>query len=399
MSAKTSPLFNWLVIVIVVVAIFIYVPYFAERIGYKKTSGEVSAYENLLASMKKGDTLSPLFHAVSKTVMPAVVVVQVSERVAYQPETSPDMNDFLRWFFGQQGPSGQSAPQAPPKYLYKHGLGSGIIVDADKGYILTNWHVVHGADTVIVTLADGRNYSTQWVRTDSRSDLAVIKIDAPDLISVPLGNSDKIQVGDWVLAVGAPEGLPQTVTAGIISAKGRTTSDGRQTFLQTDAAINPGNSGGPLANMMGQVIGVNTAIISPVGANEGIGLVIPSNTAKIVMKQLIEKGKVTRGYLGIEIQDVNDQKAKTLNLPNSKGALVVKVTAGSPAEKAGLMPNDFILSVNGKETSDNFELLNEVTSLEPGRKAAIEIYRKGKKMTITAQIGSLPEQNPASQPG
>jgi serine protease Do len=399
MSTKTNTLFNWLVVVIVVIAILIYVPYFAERIGYKKTSGEVSAYENALASMKKGDTLSSLFHAVSKTVMPAVVVVQVSERVEYQPETSPDMNNFLRWFFGQPGSSEQPAPQAPPKYLYKRGLGSGIIVDADKGYILTNWHVVHGADTVIVTLADGRNYRTQWVRTDSRSDLAVIKIDAPDLISVLLGNSDKIQVGDWVLAVGAPEGLPHTVTAGIISAKGRTTSDGRQTFLQTDAAINPGNSGGPLANMMGRVIGVNTAIISPVGANEGIGLVIPSNTAKIVMNQLIEKGKVTRGYLGIEISDVNDQIVKNLKLPDSKGALVVKVTAGSPAEKAGLMSNDFIISVNGKETPDSFELLNEVTSLEPGQNATIEIYRKGKKMTITAQVGSLPEQNPSLQPG
>jgi serine protease Do len=396
MSMKTSSLYIWLLIAVAAIVILVYVPYFAERIGYKETSGEVRAYDNVLASMKRGDTLSPLFHAVSKTIMPAVVVVQVSERVAYQPETSPEMNNFLRWFFGQSGPSGQSAPQAPPKYLYKRGLGSGIIVDADDGYILTNWHVVHGADEVIVTLADGRNYRTQWVRADSRSDLAVIKIDADDLISAPLGNSDKVQVGDWVLAVGAPEGLPQTVTAGIISAKGRTTSDGRQTFLQTDAAINPGNSGGPLANMMGQVIGVNTAIISPVGANEGIGLVIPSNTAKIVMNQLIEKGKVTRGYLGLEIEDVNDQKAKTLNLPNSKGALVVKVTAGSPAEKAGLMPNDFIVAVDGKETPDSFELLNEVTSIEPGQNATIEIYRKGKKMTITAQIGSLPEQNPGS---
>jgi serine protease Do len=399
MSTKTNALFYWLVVVIIVIAILIYVPYFAERIGYKQTSGEVSAYENALASMKKGDTLSPLFHAVSKTVMPAVVVVQVSERVKYQPKTSPDMNDFLRHFFGQPGSSEQSAPKAPPKYLYEHGLGSGIIIDADKGYILTNWHVVHGADEVIVTLADGRNYRTQWVRSDSRSDLAVIKIDATDLISVPLGNSNKMQVGDWVLAVGAPEGLPHTVTAGIISAKGRTTSDGRQTFLQTDAAINPGNSGGPLANMLGQVIGVNTAIVSPIRANAGIGLVIPSNTAKIVMKQLIEKGKVVRGYLGIEIEDVNDQKAKSLNLPNSKGALVVKVTADSPAAKAGLMPNDFIVSVNGKETPDSFGLLNEVTSLEPGQNATIEIYRKGKKMTVTAKVGSLPQQKPPLQPG
>jgi serine protease Do len=397
MSVKTSSLYVWLLIIIAAIVILVYVPYFARHISYQETSGEVHAYETALASMKKGDALSPLFHAVSETIMPAVVVVQVSQRVAYQPQTSPDMNDFLRRFFGEPGSSGQSAPKAPPKYLYEHGLGSGIIIDADNGYILTNWHVVHSADEVIVTLADGRNYRTQWVRSDSRSDLAVIKIDATDLISAPLGNSNKMQVGDWVLAIGAPEGLTHTVTAGIISAKGRTSSDGRETFLQTDAAINPGNSGGPLANMLGQVIGVNTAIVSPVRANAGIGLVIPSNTAKMVMKQLIEKGKVVRGYLGIEIQDVNDQKAKSLNLPNSKGALVVKVTAGSPAERAGLKPNDFIVAVDGKETPDSFELLNEVTSLEPGQKATIEFYRNGQKMTVTAQIGSLPEQNPGSQ--
>jgi serine protease Do len=399
MNARTRSLFTLLVMIVMIAAILIYIPYLAGRIGYEKTSAEVSAYQNVLASMQKGDTLSPLFHAVSKTLIPAVVVVQVSKHVEVQPQQEPDMNDFLRWFFGEPGSSGPSVPQTPPQHSYQYGLGSGIIIDADKGYILTNWHVVHGADTVVVKLADGRNYKTQWVRTDSRSDLAVVKIDAPDLISVSLGNSDEMEVGDWVLAVGAPEGLPHTVTAGIISAKGRTTSDGRQTFLQTDAAINPGNSGGPLANMLGQVIGINTAIISPVRANAGIGLVIPSNTAKIVMNQLIEKGKVVRGYLGIEIKDVNDQIAKTMGLPDSKGALVVSVTPGSPAEKAGLMPNDFIVSVNGKKTADTFELLNAVTSLEPGQNATIELYRKGKKETVTVQVGSLPEQNPTSRPG
>jgi serine protease Do len=398
MDTRERSLFTWLVVVVVIAVILLYIPYLARHIGYEKTSSEVYAYKNLLASVQKGDTLSPLFRAVSKTIIPAVVVVQVIEHVENQPETSPDTNDFLRWFFSHPGSSGPSAPQAPKKHSYRYGLGSGIVIDAEKGYILTNWHVVHGADTVVVTLADGRNFRTQWVRTDSRSDLAVVKIDALDLISASLGNSDKMQVGDWVLAVGAPEGLPHTVTAGIISAKGRTTSDGRQTFLQTDAAINPGNSGGPLANMQGQVIGINTAIISPVGANEGIGLVIPSNTAKIVMKQLIEKGKVVRGYLGVEITDANDQTAKALNLPDTKGSLVVSVTPGSPAQKAGLMPNDFIVSVNGKKIADTFELLNEVTSIEPGQNAAIELYRKGKKQTVTVQVGSLPEQNLGPQP-
>jgi serine protease Do len=396
MNTKTGPSFYFLAIVLLVVAILIYIPYLVEHIVYQKSSAEAHAYRDVLASIQKGDSLSPLFHSVSKTILPAVVVVQISERIEYQPQQTPDTNDFLRWFFGQSGSSGQPAPQAPPQYLYKHGLGSGIVVDPNNGYILTNWHVVHGADTVNVMLSDGRNYKTQWVRADSRTDLAVIKIDAPDLIAAPLGNSDKVQIGDWVLAVGAPEGLPHTVTAGIISAKGRTSSDGYQTFLQTDAAINPGNSGGPLANMMGQVIGINTAIISPVGANEGIGLVIPSNTAKIVMKQLIEKGKVIRGYLGIEISDVNDQIAKKLNLPDSKGALVIKVTPGSPAEKAGLMPDDFIVSVNSKETADSFELLNEITSLEPGSSANIEFYRKGQKKTIKVLIGTMPMQNTKS---
>lgn len=389
---KKGAIFTLVIVAIVLIAIIFYIPYMVENISYRRTSGEVRAYRENLASMQKGDTLSSLYHAVSKTIRPAVVVVQVSEKVEVQPQQSPDMNNFLRWYFGQPGASQPPGPNTPPEYLYKHGLGSGIIIDANEGYILTNWHVVHGADTVNVTLPDGRTYSTKWVRSDSRSDLAVIKIDAPDLISAPLGDSSKMQTGDLVIAIGAPEGLTQTVTAGIISAKGRTSNDGYQTFLQTDAAINPGNSGGPLVNMTGHVIGVNTAIVSAAGGNEGIGLSIPSNTAKIVLNELIEKGKVTRGYLGIEIEDVNDQMAKKLELPDIKGALIVKVTPDSPAQQTGLMSGDFIVSVNGREITNSFDLLKEITSIEPGQKATIEFYRNGKKETLTAQIGTLPEQ-------
>lgn len=389
---KNSAIYTVAIIAIVLIGILFYIPYAVENISYHRTSGEVRAYQASLESIQKGDTLSPLFHAISETVKPAVVVVQVSERVEVQPQASSDTNEFLRHYFGWPLSHGPSASNTQPEYLYKHGLGSGIVIDANEGYILTNWHVVHGADTVNVTLPDGRNYSTQWVRSDSRSDLAVIKISASNLIAVPMGDSNTMRTGDIVLAIGAPEGLTHTVTAGIISATGRVSSDGYQTFLQTDAAINPGNSGGPLVNMRGQVIGVNTAIISAVGGNEGIGLSIPSNTAKVVMSQLIEKGKVTRGYLGVEIEDVNDQKAKELNLPNTKGALIVKVTPGSPAEKAGLEPNDFIFSVNGDEVSDNMDLLKAITSMEPGQKVTIEFYRKGKKDSVTAQIGTLPDQ-------
>jgi serine protease Do len=387
MNNKTGTIITLLLIIVLSITIPIYIPYLAERISYHETIGRVHAYQENLAAMQNGDGLSSLFHAVATAVVPSVVVVQVSEKVEYQPE--PDMNDFLQWYFGNGG----SPPNPQPRYYYKHGLGSGIIIDANNGYILTNWHVVNGADTVNVMLADGRNYDTQWVRTDNRTDLAIVKIEAPDLISAPLGNSNEVEIGDWVLAIGAPEGLPRTVTAGIISAKGRVTSDGKQSYLQTDAAINPGNSGGPLVNMHGQVIGINTAIVSSVGQNEGIGLVIPSNTARNVLKQLIEKGKVTRGFLGIEIKDVNDQIVKNLNLPRPEGALVVKVVAGSPAEKAGILPGDFIVNINETKISDSYGLLNTSAALETGHKAAVEFYRKSAKKTVEVQVGSMPEQN------
>ncbi len=392
---KKGAIFALFIVVFVIAAILFYIPFMIENISYHRTSGELRAYQENLAALQKGDTLSPLFHSISETIRPAVVVVQVSEKIEVQPQQEPGENDFLRWFFGGSGAPDESAPGTPPQYLYKEGLGSGIIIDANDGYILTNWHVVHSADKINVTLPDGRVYSTKWVRSDSRTDLAVIKIDASDLISAPLGDSSKMQTGDLVLAVGAPEGLPHTVTSGIISAKERTTSDGYETFLQTDAAINPGNSGGPLVNMLGQVIGVNTAIVSPVGANEGIGLSIPSNTAKIVMKQLIEKGKVTRGYIGIEIEDVNEADVKKLNLPDQHGALIVKVTPDSPAEEAGLKSDDVIVSVNGKQVSNTFDLLNDITSITPGQKATIEFYREGKKETVTIQVIKLPEQKSA----
>jgi Do/DeqQ family serine protease len=389
---KKGAIITLFITLFVIAAILFYIPYMVENINYHRTSGELRAYKENLAAMQKGDTLSPLFHSISATIRPAVVVVQVSEKIAVQPQENPDENDFLRWFFGEQGAPYSSVPNTPPEYLYKEGLGSGIIIDANQGYILTNWHVVHGADKINVTLSDGRIYSTKWVRSDSKTDLAVIKIDVPDLIAAPLGDSNKMQTGDLVLAIGAPEGLPHTVTSGIISAKGRTTSDGYETFLQTDAAINPGNSGGPLVNMLGQVIGVNTAIVSAVGANEGIGLSIPSNTAKIVMKQLIEKGKVTRGYIGIEIEDANEAIVKKLGLPNQNGALVVKVTPDSPAQAAGLKPDDFIISVNDKSISNSFDLLSDITSISPGQKATIGFYHNGKKETATVEINKLPEQ-------
>jgi len=279
----------WLV-ALTLMAVLLYLPTFIGRINYARASAEVKALRDGLPALHGKDTLSPLFRTVAASLKPAVVVIRTSERIRVQPEPVPDMRDFLRRFFGEES-GGLAAPEVParPQYYVQQGIGSGIIVDAEKGYVLTNWHVVHGAQTADVILADGRTMQAEWARADKRADLAVVKIPPDRLISVPLGDSANVHVGDCVLAFGAPEGLPQTVTSGIISAKGRMTDDGYESFLQTDAAINPGNSGGPLVDMNGHVIGVNTAIISPSGVNAGIGLAIPSNRARKIMAELISQ--------------------------------------------------------------------------------------------------------------
>jgi S1-C subfamily serine protease len=278
----------WLILLALLILLW-YLPTFVGRLSYARTSNEVKALREGLSGLRPGDTISPLFHAVAKSVKPAVVVIHTSQHIRIQPEPMPDMRGFLRRFFGEEAEGNLPAPEQParPRYYVKEGIGSGIIVDAENGYVLTNWHVVHGADIAEVILADGRRLRADWARVDEQADLAIVKIRPENLISVPMGDSSKVEVGDCVLAIGAPEDLPQTVTSGIISAKGRATEDGHESFLQTDAAINPGNSGGPLVNMNGHVIGINTAIISPVGVNAGIGLAIPSNTAKKIMAKLI----------------------------------------------------------------------------------------------------------------
>jgi S1-C subfamily serine protease len=285
----------WVAGLAVALLLFFLLPTLIGRVSYARTSAEVRAWREGMTGLERGDTLSTLFRAVAGAVKPAVVVIRTSERVQVEPE--PDMRDFLQRFFGEQSPG---TPQ--PRYYFKEGIGSGIIVDAQNGYILTNWHVVHGAQTADVLLADGRVRHAEWAKTDQKNDLAIVKIRPGELVSVPLGDSDQVDIGDWVLAIGAPEGLPQTVTAGIISAKGRNTGDGHESFLQTDAAINPGNSGGPLVDMSGRVIGINTAIISPVGVNAGIGLAIPSNIARKVMARLTGSAPPTAENSNVSVE-------------------------------------------------------------------------------------------------
>ncbi|MCE5326931.1 MAG: Do family serine endopeptidase [Planctomycetaceae bacterium] len=385
------------------------VPAYVSKIAYAVESGQTQALRDQLKELSQNDKLSPLYRAVAKATSPAVVEVRVTKKITMgempDMENMPDsMQDFLRRFFNQQPgmpgapetPGTPNAPRARPnppqqREYFSRGLGSGVIVNAKEGYLLTNNHVVTGADQVEVVLADGRTVKTEWIRTDPMTDLAVIKINASGLIDAPLGDSDAMQVGDLVMAIGAPEGFKQTVTAGIVSALGRTTGQrGYEDYIQTDAAINHGNSGGPLVNMRGEVIGITTAIISRTGVNEGIGLAIPSKTAKMVMTQLIDKGKVTRGYIGVSIQDVTTRLAESFNLPNDKGALVTKIGPGSPAAAAGMKEQDFIVKVNGSETPNVNTLRNVVASLEPGKTVPFEIYRDGKKITLNVKITAQP---------
>jgi Do/DeqQ family serine protease len=291
----------------------------------------------------------------------------------------------LREFFGDRMPQ-QQQPQRV------QGVGSGVIVNSD-GYILTNHHVVDGAIDIKVELTDNRTFSAKLVGSDAPSDLAVLKIDATGLPMLSLGDSDKMRVGDVVLAVGNPLGIGQTVTSGIISAKGRATglSDGSfEDFLQTDAAINRGNSGGALVNTNGELIGINSQILSPSGGSIGIGFAIPSNMAKAVFDQLLKTGKVRRGMLGVTIQSVDADLASSLNLPAARGAIVTSVQAGGPAEKAGIKRGDIITAVNNQPVADTNNLRNVVASMAPGTKVGLKTLRDGREQSPELTLAELP---------
>ncbi|MBS0604599.1 MAG: DegQ family serine endoprotease [Verrucomicrobia bacterium] len=337
---------------------------------------------------------SKAFTAVAKKTIPAVVFIKVQSNAPDQDENgypygyqNPyDFNgdDFFNRFFGMPGRGGQ--PQKPQPQLSQ---GSGFLVSAD-GYIMTNAHVVKGADKITAVLNDGREIDATLVGSDSHTDIAIVKIEGKDFPFLQMGDSDEIDIGEWVIAIGSPFQLEASVTVGVVSAKGRQNLKitDFEDFIQTDAAINPGNSGGPLINLSSEVIGINTAIVSRSGGYMGIGFAIPSNMAKNIMAQIIDKGSVTRGFLGVSLQPVDKDIADAFNLPKPEGALISEVVKDSPADKAGLKQGDIIIEYNKQPVKSLQSFRNEVSLMSPGSTVSLKVNRKGQMVSIPVTLGT-----------
>lgn len=319
------------------------------------------------------------------------------------PEQEQDEDQFqqFRDFFGDDFFDRFFKPRFPEGEYKIQGLGSGIIIDSEKGYIITNNHVVEDADELKVTLGDKREFDGKIVGTDPQTDVAVIKIEGKNLPSAKMGDSDTIRVGQWAIAIGSPFGLSQTVSIGVISATGRANVGvaAYEDMIQTDAAINPGNSGGPLVNIKGEIIGINTAIFTRSGGYQGIGFAIPINMVKIIMKDLVEKGKVTRGWLGVVIQDIDPALAKSFNVTVTEGVLVSDIQDNSPAKEAGFERGDIVIEYEGKPIRDVNHLRNSVAQTEVGKKAKVKVLRDGKEKELSVKIGEQPSDLFAGGPG
>jgi len=341
------------------------------------------------------------FAPIVKSVLPDVVNISTS-KITHNSEMNFDEQQIppmFRQFFGQQFGPGNEGPDPqnrPPRHhdQREESLGSGVIISPD-GYILTNNHVVDGASDVRVTLSDKRQLQAKVVGTDPKTDIAVLKVDGDHLPAITIGNSSKVQVGDYALAIGDPFGVGQTVTMGIVSAmnRGNLGIEDYEDFIQTDAPINPGNSGGALVNDRGELIGINTAILSHgSGGNEGIGFAVPVNLARGVMEQILDHGKVNRAYLGVMIQDVTPGIAKAMNLNNMQGVLVGDVTPSSPASRSGIQRGDVILEVNGTPVADSRELRMSISMMKPDATVKLKVLRNGNPSNIDVKLGDLPNE-------
>jgi len=336
------------------------------------------------------------FAPLVKLAAPSVVKISVTVQAKQMSSQIPDMPDeFRRFFGGRDNGTGSSRQHSAPK---QHGVGSGVIVTSD-GYILTNNHVVENATAIQVETTDGRTFSGKVIGLDPKTDVAVIKIEANDLPHLPLADSDKIETGDVVLAIGNPFGIGQTVTTGIVSAKGRATMGlDYEDFIQTDAAINPGNSGGALIDTDGHLVGINTAILSESGGNQGIGFAVPANLARWVMNSLLKNGHVERGFLGVNIQELTPQLAKQFNLKQTQGALVSEVTPNSPADKAGLKSGDVIVEFNGNTLTDSRHLRLQVAETVPGISVPMKVIRDGASKMLSITVKEMPADQVAKGP-
>ena len=354
-----------------------------------KSSPELSSFRTVFA-----DIAEKVVPSVVSVIPTQIDTVVFSNNPFYQffGDEPFSGNSPFEQFFGVPGPRGrgrQEQPQVKKELRRQQGLGSGVIVSKD-GYILTNYHVVHGADEIQVKTSDGRTFDASIIGVDSLSDVAVIKIKGAvkDLVVAYIGDSDKLRVGEWVLAVGNPFSLTSTVTQGIVSALGRKVDNSNQyqNYIQTDAAINPGNSGGALVDLDGALIGINTMIVTRSGGFMGIGMAIPIAFARKVMEDIIYEGKVTRGWLGVQIQDINEAMRGPLGLGERKGVLISDVFKGQPADKAGIKRGDVVLSIDGKKVTSSNELRNTVASISPGNKAPVVVFRGGKEVTLNVKL-------------
>jgi len=393
---ETPPIRRGFVIIFLILAFFatlVYgVPYVAETAGYAWETGRSRAATETLEKLDKAGLVnraSELFRLATVAVSPAVVNIS-TERLRDVPA-----NALIPGGGGAGGRGFESL-----------GIGSGVIIDKENGYVVTNNHVINGADRITVRLSHGAEVSARVVGADPQTDLAVIQLKSPVKVDAQWGDSDKLAIGDWVLAIGSPYMLEHTVTAGILSATGRNNlnlpgmdAGSYQDFLQTDAAINPGNSGGPLIDLNGKIIGINTAILTggsfsggnegmrQSGGFEGIGLAIPSSMARRVVEGLIKNGKVQRGYLGIGIQDLKPAMAKEFNIPDGQGTLVNTVEKGSPADRAGVKVRDVIISIDGKATPDQSTLRTRTAGVAPGTEVNVQLIRDGKPLTFKVVVG------------